>query len=162
MALSKSEKIIQYSIMIIALAAVVVSVWQGRISQKQLEIQREYNRLTVKPYLNFATGWIPSGDEWEIVLTNEGIGPAIVKHTEFIYQGQKFNDWDAVLEAANVKSIRAGSWNLGTDSPFSVDKSINFLKLRIREGERSANIGIATTISYESIYGESFELSFNF
>ena len=109
MSLTKSEKISQYSIMVIALAAVFVSVWQGMISQRQLEIQREYNRLTVKPYLNFATGWITSGDEWEIVLTNEGIGPAIVKQTEFIYEGQKFNDWDAVLEAANIKSIRGGA-----------------------------------------------------
>jgi hypothetical protein len=162
MSLSKSEKIAQYSIMVIALVAVVVSVWQGMISQKQLEIQREYNRLTVKPYLNYSTGWMSQAYEWDIVLTNEGIGPAIIKSTEFTFNGVKYHDWDKVLVAAELSSLRKGSWNLGNDAPFAVGKSVNYLKLNMREKEKSGSLGISVVIAYESIYGEAYKLSFSF
>lgn len=162
MALTRSEKVTQYSIMLIALAAVVVSIWQSKIAQKQLEIQREYNRLTVKPYLNHSTGWLTSSDLWEIILTNEGIGPAIIKSTEFTFEGVKYTEWDSVLGASGLKSQRKGSWNLGIDAPFAVGKSINYLKLNMKEGEKTGYLGISVAIFYESIYGEQHELSFSF
>lgn len=55
---------------VVALAALVVAVWQGFLTRK-------HNRLSVKPLLRFdcyaARGPI------EIVLTNKGTGPAILK-----------------------------------------------------------------------------------
>ena len=95
-------------------------------------------------------------------MTNEGIGPAIIKSTELMYKQSKYEGWDKVLEAAGVRSIRKGSWNLGDGAPFAVGKSIDYLKLNLKEGEMNGYIGISVLISYESIYGEAHELSFSF
>ena len=161
MGLSRTEKLSHYAVVLIAVSAVVVSVWQGRISEKHLEIAREHNRLTVKPYLDFFTGWVGS-DKWVITLSNEGIGPAVVKSIKYTYQGKTYTDWDAILTAAEISDLRLGSMNIGNDSPVAVDKVIQFLALRRTENLIGGSFGIHVLIKYESIYGDPFELELDF
>ncbi len=161
MALPRTEKLSHFAVVIIAVSAVVVSVWQGRISEKHLEIAREHNRLTVKPYLDFFTGW-ENENKWVIILSNEGIGPAIVKSIEYSYDNKTYTHWDAVLEAAGIKAIRLGSVNIGNNSPIAVEKVIDYLSLRRVEDADRKPFGISVLIKYESIYGDPFELKFDF
>lgn len=152
--MTRSEKLTQYLIMIVAVCAVVVSVWQVRISQ-------EHNRLSVMPYLNFFSGW-QSDSTWTLTLMNEGIGPAIVKSTTLTYKGKSYSHWDAVLDAADIRSKRVNSTNIGEDSPFRMDKEIVFLEIK-NDPLKPVRYGIDVLIKYTSIYGgEIIELKTSF
>lgn len=155
--MSKGEKITQFAVVVIAVCAVVVSVWQGRIAAEQSEIARKHNRLTVKPYLDFFYGWYAL-DDWKLTLSNEGIGPAIIKKVSYKYDGETYHNWDDVLRAADLLKARTGSYNMSPDSPFAVDKTVVFLRLNIQE-ESVRTIGIEILIEYESVYEEPFELT---
>gem|GEM_PF-1172909 len=154
MAMTRSEKITQFGVVAIAVCAVVVSIWQTRISQ-------QHNRLSVMPYLDFFSGWT-SDSTWRLDLMNEGIGPAIIKSTELTYKGKVYSHWDAVLEAANLKGERVNSTNIGVDSPFKIDKEIVFLEIK-NDPSNPKTFGIDILIKYTSIYGgEIQELPISF
>lgn len=152
--MSKSEKLTQFLVMTIAVCAVIVSVWQVRISQ-------QHNKLSVMPYLDFFSGWA-SDSTWRLSLMNEGIGPAIIKATELTYEGKVYSHWDAVLDAANIRSERVNSTNIGVDSPFKIDKEIIFLEIK-NDPLNPKTFGIDVLIKYTSIYGgEILELPISF
>lgn len=154
MPMSRTEKLSHYAVVLIAVSAVVVSVWQVRLSQK-------HNRLSVRPYLDFFSGWTAER-EWEMTLSNEGVGPAILKKQEYSFGGKTYGTWDEVLKAANIFEQRINSTTFSPNSPFAADKTIVFLKLDRTEAELSKPIGISVKISYESVYEEPFELKINF
>ena len=159
MATSKIEKLSHYAIVMIAVLAVVVSIWQVRIAQ-------EHNRLSVTPFLDSFTGWI-SQDEWRISLSNEGVGPAIVTGIDYNWNGRTFKNWDKLFEAMGIdRSKRTVSYTFGYPSPFATDKKIEFLGLKISEREYhelyNSNMGVEVVIHYESIYKEPSEASISF
>ncbi len=141
--MSKSEKLTQFSVMLIAVCAVVVSVWQVRISQ-------QHNRLSVMPYLDFFSGW-QTDSTWRMNLMNEGIGPAIIKATELSYDGKVYSHWDAVLDAAGLRDKRVNSTNVSNDSPFKIDKEVVFIELK-GDPLDPKPFGIHVVIKYTSIY----------
>ncbi len=153
MAMTKTEKLTQVMVVIIAVCAVVVSVWQVRISQ-------QHNKKSVMPYLNYFSGW-PTDSTWRFSLMNEGIGPAIIKSVELTFNGKTFSHWDAVLDEAGIRDQRVNSYNLGVDLPFKVDKEIIFVELK-GDPRNPKPFGISVVINYTSIYDEPFELSTHF
>ena len=76
----------------IALTALIVSVWQGYETRK-------HNRLTVKPILNFTKNYNSTYDiigtdtvvtrKYQLVLSNNGTGPAIVKSFKLYFDGEE-------------------------------------------------------------------------
>lgn len=159
MAMTKTEKLSHYAIVFIAVMAVVVSIWQVRISQ-------EHNRLSVTPFMDSFSGWI-SEDEWRVTLSNEGVGPAIITGVDYNWNGKTYKNWDRLFEAIGMdRSKRSASYTFGYPSPFATDKKIDFLGLRISEKEYSEiynrNMGVEVIIHYESIYKEPLELRLGF
>jgi hypothetical protein len=65
-----AETIVAVSGVVIAVAALLVAVWQGVVA-------RRHNRISVTPHLRLDSfmGKLPLS----IVLSNRGVGPAIVK-----------------------------------------------------------------------------------
>jgi len=154
MAMSKTDKLSHYAIVFIAVMAVVVSIWQVRISQ-------EHNKLSVKPFMDSFTGWV-SAEEWMITLTNEGVGPAIIVGIDYNVNGKTYKNWDSVFEAMELeRSRRTASYNFDYPSPFATEKKINFLGLKLTEeeyrGTLKGNMGVEAIIYYESIYKEPFK-----
>lgn len=157
--MSKTEKLSHYAIVLIAILAVVVSIWQVRISQ-------EHNRLSVTPFMESFTGWI-SEDEWRLSLSNEGVGPAIITGIDYNWKGNTYKNWDQLFKAMEIdRSKRTASYTFGYPSPFATDKKVEFLGLKISEKEYyetyNSNLGVEVIIHYESIYKEPFEMSVKF
>lgn len=148
MPMSRTEKLSHYAVVFIAVSAVVVSIWQVRLSHI-------HNKLTVRPFMDHFSGW-SSMNEWELTLTNEGVGPAILKSMEFRYDGNTYKNWDELLKVANLSDIRLDSYTFTPDSPFAVGKTVTFLKLHRPEDSLTAHLGIHVKIKYESVYEEPF------
>lgn len=158
MALSKTEKLSHYGVLIIALTAVVVSVWQGRLSQRQLEIAVEHNKLTVRPYLEFVKNIDGGNDLMEINLANQGYGPAVVESIIIGYENQQYNVWNPVLDAANENNNIRQIYNYSEGSVVAPGTDRTILRLK-SENETK---GISVLIRYRSIYHELDSASIDF
>ena len=148
MPMTKTERLSHYGVLIIALTAVVVSVWQGRISQRQLEIAIEHNKLTVKPYLEFTKHIDGSQDILEIEISNQGYGPAIIRRFEVMHKDVTFNAWNPALEAAGVDDGIRQIYNF--DAGSVVAPGTNRIILRLITPNTNKNLRFK--IVYESIY----------
>lgn len=154
MSMNKTEKLTQLAVMTIAVCAVVVSVWQVRISQ-------EHNKLSVMPYLDYFSGWV-TDSTWRLNLLNEGIGPAIIKGTELKYKGETYSNWDALLDAIGTREIRVNSTTIGENSPFRAEKEVVFFEM-LSDPLNPDPMGVEVIVKYTSIYGgEVFEVKTSF
>ncbi len=151
--MSKTERLSHYAIMLVAVSALVVSVWQVRTSQ-------EHNKLSVRPYLDFFTGW--NNGVWRSDISNEGVGPAIITRVDYTYKGVTYNQLDDLLKAAGLLEKRVNSTNFGKDSPFAVERSVVFLELDRKDSPDRKRLGISVSVKYQSIYKEDFEVNLNF
>lgn len=158
MSMSRTERISHYGVLLIAITAVVVSVWQGRISQKQLELSIQHNKLTVKPYLDITRFTDSSEGTLEVNLANQGYGPAVVKSFELEYEGKTYSNWNAVLNAAGESNNISYLRNYADGSVIAPGRDDVLCRLQTKFDQKEITI----RIRYESIYEEAFEVDFTF
>ena len=146
---------------IIALCAVVLTIWQANV-------QRRHNRLSVKPYL---TTWSHREDKGlQIDVLNNGIGPALIKTFKVYVDSHEINGQDLEVVRKAVKVLFA---NYNHEVPYNSFLSegymmsakevrclvsINFLGPNYPAVEEIAHAGkrVKVHIEYESIYTERF------
>ena len=98
------------SSMIIAISALVLTVWQAYIT-------RQHNKLTVAPYL---TTWSQADDEngfYSIEIMNNGIGPALIKAFQVFVDGVEIKGPDSELVDKATKRL-FGGYNYQTANCF--------------------------------------------
>ena len=90
---------------LLSLAAVVISIAAASISFWQLDLMREHNRLSVRPYLMITPHL--TAQKSGLYLSNEGIGPGIITAFSIRVGDEHFDGlgdsrWPAVLEKARL------------------------------------------------------------
>lgn len=90
---------------LLSLAAVVISIAAASISFWQLDLMREHNRLSVRPYLMITPHL--TAKKSGLYLSNEGIGPGIITSFTVRVGDEQFDGlgdsrWPAVLEKARL------------------------------------------------------------
>jgi len=88
------EILVSISSLIIALCALVFTIWQTYI-------QRAHNRLSVKPHLFTFTTKDRNNNlaRLQVLLKNNGLGPAFINKFQIYYKGQECEP-DAAINAA--------------------------------------------------------------
>ena len=95
-----SDKILTFSAIFISVLALVVSIFQTRIMQKQ-------SKAAVWPSLSNGQSYGPA--HYIYTVNNDGVGPALIKKVTFNYKGTKFKrtnkliDYLAELETKETK-----------------------------------------------------------
>ena len=79
---NSSERILSVSAIVIAVVSIVISVWEGIETRK-------HNRLSVMPKLEIT--YKRSGDHFGYIVTNNGLGPAIIISKKILVDGQEIN-----------------------------------------------------------------------
>lgn len=161
------ELLLGISATFLSLAALIVSIFQTKIA-------REQQQASVWPYLQI--GMFLSQDnntsEFEVQLTNNGVGPALIKRISLAYQGKQYQTYHAVFtdEVAEVKDS-AGSqafWRevergvvikAGEEWPLfkltGRDKSI------VRASTKASNSTFHYVVTYSDVYGNCWRLDRN-
>lgn len=156
-----ADIIIAISVTIIALSALIVSIWQGVLNRK-------HNRLSVRPRLRIDL-YIHVGCPVTITLKNNGIGPATVRQFSVYLDGTKI-DGEYSQPAAEALSrlaihCRADSYTPGEGDTIAAGETITLLSLqdypvpdndKERIALRKDLMRIVFHIRYESMYGEGF------
>jgi len=90
--------------MVTALIALVIGVYE-------LQATREYQRLSVEPYLELA---YTNADGFQILLSNSGLGPARIKTADVKFDGIEVSNWREVVTAMglddSLKFTYASMW----------------------------------------------------
>jgi len=91
------EMIAALSAVLIGVSALFVSIYQASIMREQQRIMFEQQRASVWPYLQVGTN---HGDEGvEVVVTNQGVGPARIRSVETTLDGAVVKNWGEVFSA---------------------------------------------------------------
>lgn len=149
MGLSRIEKLSHYSVVVIAVSALVVSIWQAGITIK-------HNKLTVKPFLDFHITQVDS--TITVQFSNEGFGPAILDEVTFFYEDEQYKTIWKVLEKMNEVDNWAGSFNYNPGTV--VAPGAEKLLVSLKGGQHIR--GVKAVFRYKSIYEESFDMEINF
>ncbi|MFA6599322.1 MAG: hypothetical protein WCS69_16495 [Ignavibacteriaceae bacterium] len=148
---------------IIALSAVVTTVWQGILT-------RRHNRLSVKPILRIDRKTVV-GEKVSILLTNSGVGPAIICRVKFFVDGIVVEP--DMMGTGNIALLKIGrdarkyrifeifpeeSFAAGEQQALfeSIDEIGNAL---IMNETKEAFDRISIEIEYTSVYEEKFKMN---
>lgn len=154
--MSRGEKITQLSVVVIAISAVAVSLWQGHMTQK-------HNKLSVRPYFDITVmryGKLDSLHDFSVQLSNEGYGTAIIKEFVITAHGKEHINWGPALKEMGTLDRLDGTHNLTNGDVFASGKTLTLLELGGVSLEETRNWKIR--ITYQSIYQEEFTIEEEF
>ncbi len=143
MSKTKNRGFDSIAVLIVALAAVVVAVWQANLT-------RQHNRLTVKPFLDVD---ISVQEAAFLKIKNKGEGAALVTSFELKWDNKKFNDWVELFQAADGLNTVGLSRTFKEGDVIGAHEELVLCQLPTGASKR---IGIIIVINYESIYGEPY------
>lgn len=149
---------------VIAISATAIAVGSLAVSVTEARAARRHNRYTVRPLLQFmrTRGFDrPSG----ILLTNYGLGPAIVTRTLVELDGEVLGRWDYTTAEALRADLpvrpRASTFDIGRAIP--VNEIAEVLVLPEYDYDRHnwfwdlVAHRLHFVVEYESLYGERFK-----
>ena len=155
---NSSERILSVSAIVIAVVSIVISVWEGIETRK-------HNRLSVMPKLEIT--YKRSGDNFGYIVTNNGLGPAIIISKKILVDGEEinysgFSGIDDLLEKLNLQNrfIKQGVIDPGYTIRagdqvqivlFTLSGSQNAEELLMDVHNR-----VSIEIQYKSMYGDTY------
>ena len=149
--------------LLLGLSAVFLSASALIVSIVQTTIFKEQQYASVWPYLqstlSFRSGF------YDYVLENKGVGPAIIKRFEYVYQGSSYGDTRAVFSAMFGENMRGvGFSGTGKDYVFKSEEAISLLSLDLPDSvirqisNRWESDAINLKITYADVYGNCWQL----
>ena len=158
-----SDRIISYSAIVVALASMVVSVWQGAETRK-------HNRLSVRPRIGIS--FDVSHTSWGYSVKNNGLGPAIVTGKVISVDGDDvsrggFSGYEGLYDKLELNDFRIRENSIGPGTTIQsgeVEPLIQFRFDEMDEIQKQAFIQsmyhrISIKIEYRSMYNEDFVCS---
>lgn len=140
--------------MMTALAAGLVSVSALSVSIYEAYLQRQEQRVSVWPIIEFWTSYSANG--FAIRLANKGIGPGEIRDVRVTYQGRPMRSWKETFapvlgdEAANYShSMVIGN----VTAPGDVVTMLQYEPDQAARA-REASEGISMSVCYCSVFGD--------
>lgn len=145
--------------MAMAICALGTSLWQGYTLQ-------QHNKLSVRPYLEFETNFqrYEQGKiSFEILLNNNGLGPADVTEAAFYVDGKLLSSshqvWTSLGVAVNPDCLGAGNvarFYKVEDRQMVISTVTPECRLSQAEYEKLMK-SLRIELTYRSLYGEIFQ-----
>ncbi|MBC2838634.1 hypothetical protein [Robiginitalea sp. SC105] len=164
------QNIIALGVTLISVCALVVSIAQTRVMNRQSELMDIQARASVRPILQMGTNWAFDPESGELIVfqihvNNGGVGPATIDDVQVSLDGKPVRDWEELFSAFNIpdsiptyKDNRRLSKSIimAGEEVVILDLSENIELARLIYRKMNA---VRYKITYSSIYGDSFELS---
>ena len=163
------ELTLSVSAMIIAIASITISIWEGNT-------MRKHYHLSVMPRLNnsFSVDDSSSSNASAYFeIRNNGLGPAVIISREYFVDGKKIDDSKnhfsvIILQALNFDNT-AGSTFQSISNGLTIPAGDNLKVFGLYFNNREAfyrqrfdlHDRFSFIVKYESLYGKSYEVSHN-
>lgn len=139
-----------HALSISALITAVVAVWIAVVEQQS---NREYQRLSVEPYLELANS---NRNTYERLLTNSGLGPARIQSVDVSIDGVAIRDWSQAIKVlTNVGATSINISDLWQGRQIKAGEQVVLLQLSEKPAalEFHRNVGkLNMKVCYCSIY----------
>lgn len=176
---SSKNKKINVSILIAVIALLVssisaiVGIRETQIMADQQKIYIEQKEASVWPYLEHAPFNNYENDYvaiYEYLVTNKGVGPAIIDSVRYVFEGEKIHGWqlDEKLQEKYPNLVIIGLSNIMLDnSVLAPGEKHSVIKVKISNEEKN-EIDLGTVLNglrfhleycYCSIYGKCWKVS---
>lgn len=149
----KAEMIIGLSALLVSLVAVFVGVYSAYID-------RTFSRASMWPSLEIYSTYSSSAKKLVYSIKNVGTGPASIKYTRILYQGQAMSSWrelaNKVAPNERFSTVFIGQRTLPTlssISPFISESPV------LSEGLSQNRNDIQIEICYCSVYSECWRVN---
>jgi hypothetical protein len=156
-----TETIISLAAAIISLCAISISIWQGYL-------MRKHNRISVKPILSFGAKLKSASGKNKIIMSNNGLGTAILKELrifvngDFIGLADCHENWHSALQKAEAMFEGGNHTIFAGDFPIMAGETINLLTLidDITDDQVLEILGkFDFEVKYECLYGKKYFVS---
>jgi hypothetical protein len=159
MSVNKQSRKINYEL-IISVSAVFMSLLAVIVSIQQTKIAREQQKSSMWPHLE-TYNTHPDSNSYSMILVNQGVGPAIINDSKFIFEKDTIFDFSDLFEKNLIynglysdlwkgRILQAGqSIELVT---FKHEAAIDHFNQYIGKNMKTIKI------NYSSIYGDCWEL----
>ena len=159
--LLSGEKVLSFSAILISIMTLLVFLYQTNLVRQQ-------QFMSVYPYLSLGNFYVNS-ENYEYVLKNDGIGPALIKSVKVTDKtGKSYND---IVDFLNAKLKKSDSVRFFYANLFPgrlVPEKEKLVLVGLNNGDkRKSKIlfrilnreGLVVNIEYASIYGEVWSIS---
>lgn len=158
---NKTELFVSISAVVIALAALSLSVFEG------IETRR-HNQIRLQPNLNFERLYYSDNDRIGIYLKNNGLGPAIIKKTYIAFNGEVLDEhlgdagWRYLDQHYQLVEKGYKSFWYTKDTLITVGDSQSLIWIDSNSDKVMQNKfndflnQLSLTIVYESVFGEHY------
>ncbi len=138
----KFDRINSIALLVIAVSALFISIWQG------IE-NRNFNKLSLRPYLKY--DFTNNAEGLSIGIRNAGQGVAIIKDMEVLVDGRAYQGWESALKAISEDvEILKMAW-INDDEIITPSEKLMLIKITpVDFGDKELKV----VITLESIYGE--------
>ncbi len=168
--LKNPEYIIAFGVVLISVCALVVSIRQTNIMSEQRALMHEQAKAAVWPRLSMGVSKSHSLEDrsvtdYNINLSNAGVGPAIIKHVQVTYKGASVKSWWELFDQFEMDESIPRYISNSNISRNIVRGGDNVRVLRLTDNLPLANefythaSSISYEIYYESIYGDMWKYS---
>ncbi|MTI33346.1 hypothetical protein [Xanthovirga aplysinae] len=113
------QNIIAIAVTIISVCALFVSVFQARVMQNQVSLMREQGQVmrtqakaSLWPYLHIEVNRseeMAGVSKYEVVVSNQGTGPAIVEGVRLHFENYLIKDWGQLFDFIDPDSLFIGT-----------------------------------------------------
>lgn len=147
-----TDRIMAVSAVFVALASLLVAVYEARTN-------REYQKVSVWPYVTQANAWVP-GEPYTRTVSNFGVGPALVKSFQVSVDGEPRRDWAEVSRALTGRPVpELVYYSLHAGSVLLPDKPVTLVKIPPGEAaqqfwEQAQTPRLSIRLCYCSLYEE--------
>lgn len=161
------QTFIAIGVTIISLCALIVSLMQTTIMREERELMREHSRASVWPSLSLTRSKSHNDDnslaQFALILSNDGVGPAIITDVKVTYKGKHAEDWWDLFDLMQIPetintSIGTSSFN---ESVIKIGESLKILNLTdnlpLAEEFYKYWDEVNMEIYYKSIYEEQWK-----
>lgn len=153
-----ADKIVSFSAILISLATMGVYMYQTHLIQKQ-------QHASVMPYLRM--GYSFDEDRFDLMISNEGLGPAFIEEVNTYYKGKKYSNYDVADFFQNDywkidSSLFLTYSNVSSGMLFAAGKNITIISKRrsIETTDKLKDLFLNNKIEMEvifaSVYGEKW------
>ncbi len=165
--LRNPEYIIAFSIALISICALVVSIRQTTIMSEQRALMHQQAKAAVWPRIGLGVSKSHDREDYSILdyrisVSNAGVGPAIIKNVRLLYKGKPMSSWWHMFEAFEMDENIPTYVSNSTLSQNIIRQGDNQQILSLKENLQLGQVfyenseHISFEITYESIYGDQW------
>lgn len=154
---------------LLSITAVIISVGTLLVFLYQTNLVRKQQYMSVLPYLEFEHHAVFS-DDYELILRNKGIGPALITSRNVVIKGQKYDldvgrylqEHIAVKDSVNflISNVSRGNLISEKEGISMVDLEPNSSRSGLEKFYSLLyNDTLEFVVEYESVYGERWQVS---